>query len=169
MDVRIKSRGYKDSGFPKIIKELSQIKSKQIIIKIDEESFDGYDLVFDDLKISNLHLIEDKEDKSYISTFSCDEKVFKNILKFVRTLKYFGDCGHSFDVKINGKTFYWDGDGSDRVIEINGIDCQRGFKSIDDNYRKFFEVNESCYHKTVKLTESKLINLLSYLIRNKNI
>lgn len=142
MKVKIKSTGYKDEGFPRIIKHLSELNDKQVVIKLDEDSLDGFDLVFDNLKVSNLKFEPNDEEKYYISTFTCTEKNWKSILKLIRSLKELGDCGHSFGVRINGKMFSWDGDGSDRIEEINDIDCGSGIKTFDENYRKFTQEPE---------------------------
>ena len=98
---------------------------------------DGFDLVFDNLKISNLNVDVHKDEHYCISTFSCSKSVFKNLLKLIRSLKKLGDGGHSFSVQINNKSFSWDGDGSDRVEEINDIDCGSGTKTFDKNYKLF--------------------------------
>lgn len=137
MKVKIKSTGYKDEGFPKILKYLNQINSKQVIINLDKIDLDGFDLVFDNLKISNLNVDVHKDEHYCISTFSCSKSVFKNLLKLIRSLKKLGDGGHSFSVQINNKSFSWDGDGSDRVEEINDIDCGSGTKTFDKNYKLF--------------------------------
>ncbi len=137
MKVKIKSTGYKDEGFPKILKYLNQINSKQVIINLDKIDLDGFDLVFDNLKISNLNVDVHKDEHYCISTFSCSKPVFKNLLKLIRSLKKLGDGGHTFSVQINNKSFSWDGDGSDRVEEINDIDCGSGTKTFDKNYKLF--------------------------------
>lgn len=137
MKVKIKSTGYKDEGLPRILKYLNQIGSKQVIIKLDKIDLDGFDLVFDNLKISNLNVDVHKDEHYCISTFTCSKSVFKNILKLVRSLKKLGDGGHSFSVEINNKSFSWDGDGSDRVEEINDIDLGSGTKTFDKNYKLF--------------------------------
>lgn len=137
MKVKIKSTGYKDEGLPRILKYLNQIGSKQVIIKLDKIDLDGFDLVFDNLKISNLNVDVHKDEHYCISTFTCSKSVFKNLLKLIRSLKKLGDGGHSFSVQINNKSFSWDGDGSDRVEEINDIDCGSGTKTFDKNYKLF--------------------------------
>lgn len=142
MNAKIKSTGYKDEGFPRIINYISSIKNKQVIIKLDEESLEGFDLVFDSLKISNCNFQLNKDEHYCITTFTCTPQVFKNILKLIRSLKALGDCGHGFDVTINGKKFYWDGDGNCRITEINDIKCGSGVKNFDKNYREYTKKDE---------------------------
>lgn len=163
MKVKIKSRGYGEKeGFPPIIRYLSSIKNgKQVIINIDEDDFlNGIDLVFDNLSVSNVKVEENKEDHTCISTFVCNKTVFKNLLRFIRHLKAFGDCGHSFGVRINGKMFSWDGDGSDRVVEINDVDCGNGIE-FDKHYKEYFPTEENkddvyVSESLVKVNENEL-------------
>lgn len=157
MKVKIKSTGYKNEGFPRILKYLSEINPKQVIFKLDEIDLDGFDLVFDTMKISNLKFEGHDDEHYYISTFTCSKTVFKNMLKLIRSLKKLGDGGHSFEVKINGKSFSWDGDGNDRVVNINDIDCGTGVKNFDKNYKNFF--------KTDSTQDESLIESLQYLIK----
>ncbi len=163
MKVKIKSTGYKDEGFPKILKYLNQINSKQVIINLDKIDLDGFDLVFDNLKISNLNVDVHKDEHYCISTFSCSKSVFKNLLKLIRSLKKLGDGGHSFSVEINNKSFSWDGDGSDRVEEINDIDCGSGTKTFDKNYKLF--TNSMNNNLTPNIQNEDLFNKLRPIIK----
>lgn len=43
------------------------------------------------------------------------------LLKLFYRISMIGDSGHSFTICINNKEFIgWDGDGSDRIVSING-------------------------------------------------
>ncbi len=162
MKVKIKSTGYKDEGLPRILKYLNQIGSKQVIIKLDEIDLDGFDLVFDNLKISNLNVDVHKDEHYCISTFTCSKSVFKNILKLIRSLKKLGDGGHSFSVEINNKSFSWDGDGSDRVEEINDIDLGSGTKTFDNNYKSIINTmqNEDLFNKLRPIIKESINNVI---------
>lgn len=171
MKVKIKSTGYKDEGLPRILNYLSQIGSKQVIINLDKIDLDGFDLVFDNLKISNLNVDMHKDEHYCISTFTCSKSVFKNILKLVRSLKKLGDGGHSFSVEINNKSFSWDGDGSDRVEEINDIDLGSGTKTFDKNYKLFTDSmntntnnnipNEELFKKLKSIVKESINNAIN--------
>lgn len=162
MKVKIKSTGYKDYGFPRILKYLNQINSKQVIINLDKIDLDGFDLVFDSLKISNLNVDVHKDEHYCISTFSCSKSVFKNLLKLIRSLKKLGDGGHSFSVQINNKSFSWDGDGNDRVEEINDIDLGSGTKTFDNNYKSIINTmqNEDLFNKLRPIIKESINNVI---------
>lgn len=162
MKVKIKSTGYKDEGFPRILKYLNQINSKQVIINLDKIDLDGFDLVFDSLKISNLNVDVHKDEHYCISTFSCSKSVFKNLLKLIRSLKKIGDGGHSFSVQINNKSFSWDGDGNDRVEEINDIDLGSGTKTFDNNYKSIINTmqNEDLFNKLRPIIKESINNVI---------
>lgn len=162
MKVKIKSTGYKDEGFPRILKYLNQINSKQVIINLDKIDLDGFDLVFDNLKISNLNVDVHKDEHYCISTFSCSKSVFKNLLKLIRSLKKIGDGGHSFSVQINNKSFSWDGDGNDRVEEINDIDLGSGTKTFDNNYKSIINTmqNEDLFNKLRPIIKESINNVI---------
>lgn len=162
MKVKIKSTGYKDDGFPRILKYLNQINSKQVIINLDKIDLDGFDLVFDSLKISNLNVDVHKDEHYCISTFSCSKSVFKNLLKLIRSLKKIGDGGHSFSVQINNKSFSWDGDGNDRVEEINDIDLGSGTKTFDNNYKSIINTmqNEDLFNKLRPIIKESINNVI---------
>lgn len=162
MKVKIKSTGYKDEGLPRILKYLNQINSKQVIINLDKIDLDGFDLVFDSLKISNLNVDVHKDEHYCISTFSCSKSVFKNLLKLIRSLKKIGDGGHSFSVQINNKSFSWDGDGNDRVEEINDIDLGSGTKTFDKNYKSIINTmqNEDLFNKLRPIIKESINNII---------
>ena len=163
MKVKIKSTGYKDEGFPRILRFLNQINSKQVIINLDKIDLDGFDLVFDNLKISNLNIDVHKDERYCISTFSCSKTVFKNLLKLIRSLKKLGDGGHSFSVEINDKSFFWDGDGSDRVEEINDIDLGTETKTFDKNYMSIINAtqNEELFNKLKPIVKESVSNVIN--------
>lgn len=47
---------YTSEGFYNIINSISNNKEKDSIFKLEEESIEGYDYAFDNLKISNLKI-----------------------------------------------------------------------------------------------------------------
>lgn len=161
MEAKIKHTTGENEGFTRIIKYISQLKNpKNIIINIDKEALEGFDLVLSNLKISNLNS-EKLDDRYYITTFICTREVYKNILKLIRALKITGDGGHGFEVKINGKKFYWDGDGSDRITEINDVDCGVGV-NFDKKYSQYFPKEDD---NSIKLNESELKEIISKSIK----
>lgn len=152
MKITLKCGGYKGEGMGKILEHLQKNGSKQQLIKLDEDEFlHGVDLIFDGLKISNLDINTNDEIEyrtQYTASFTCTYQVARNILKLIYYLKQLGDGGHSYTVNINGEKFSWDGDGSDRVFEINGKDCKSWKKMEKDFYtyiKKEDDINEEYF------------------------
>lgn len=133
---------YTSEGFYKIINSISNNKEKDSIFKLEEESIEGYDYAFDNLKISNLK-IKDIGNNNYECEFICSKKSFKNILKLIYGLKSKGDVGHSFTLSHNGKKMSWDGDGSDRIVKINGIECGSGVKEFMKHFMDYINTEKS--------------------------
>lgn len=142
MKLTIKSRGYKNEGLSEILEYIEKNTNKDVLIRIDEDDFiNSVDLFFDNLKISS-YKFKELRDGEYLNTLNCSYKVAQNLLKLFLNLKKFGDCGHSFTVKINDKGFSWDGDGSDRITEINGFNCE-SWKDLEENFYKINNIEES--------------------------
>jgi hypothetical protein len=140
MKLSLLYKGYKDEGFAKIMTYLSEKGEGQQLIKLDEDNpMDEIDLIFDTLKISGLSIEEDKDNKYNINiSFYCTYKVAKYYLKFIYSLKTLGDGGHSYTVNINGKHLFWDGDGADRIVKINGKDCS-SVKTLYKDYSQYLQ------------------------------
>lgn len=154
MNIILKCDGYKGEGMGRILEYLSENGSGQQLIKLDQiDKLNGIDLIFDTLKISNLKLEIPKDNKygnEYTASFNCTYEVANNILKLIYNLKKLGDGGHSYEVKINKKSFSWDGDGSDRVNSINGKDCTH-LKHMEKEYYNYIK------KETDELTEQYII------------
>ena len=77
-------------------------------------------------------------------------------------MKKLGDGGHSFSVEINNKSFSWDGDGSDRVEEINDIDLGSGTKTFDNNYKSIINTmqNEDLFNKLRPIIKESINNVI---------
>lgn len=134
--------GYKDEGFAAIMKYLAENGEGQQLIKLDEDGgdpLDEIDLIFNTLKITGLTIEENKKDKRHLDvSFYCTYRVATSYLRFIYSIKTLGDGGHSYDIRINGKKFGWDGDGADFISEINGKDC-RSTKVMRKNYLKYLQ------------------------------
>ena len=136
---------YINDSLSKILEYLEKRKSKNNInIQIDPDAgWDSEALIFEDLVIKNLK-IEEIDNNKYIASFDIP-KGERNLIKLCYTIKKFGDGGHSYTIVIDDKKIGWDGDGSDRINEINGIDC-KSWKDIENDYIKYMtpkEVTES--------------------------
>lgn len=135
--------GYKKESLFPILEYLVDNGNNQQLVTLDvDEFFFGRDLIFDTLKISNLHINNDKDGYIHTASFTCTSHVAKNLLKLFYYIKQLGDGGHSYTIKINKEKFSWDGDGSDRIIKINGQDC-KSWKQMEKNFTIYLKKEDS--------------------------
>ena len=92
--------------------------------KENETGWDEEDIYISSLSISKLEGFKSNEkySKEYYVTFMCDNKEQKYLLKLLFAITQHGDPGHTFGITFANKHLGWDGDGSDRIDEINFID-----------------------------------------------
>lgn len=154
MVAKIEYVSYKEEGFYKIINSINDNKERLSIFKLEEDSVEGYDYVFEDLRISNLK-IKDIDERNHECEFVCSKRNFKNILKLIYGLKLKGDGGHSFTLSHNGEKMSWDGDGCDRITKINGIDCGSGVTQYMKHFMDYMNSEKSVSEGFSKL----LINI----------
>ena len=95
--------------------------------KENETGWDEEDIYISSLSISKLEGITSnkKYSKEYYVTFMCDNKERKYLLKLLFAITQHGDPGHMFGILFADKHLGWDGDGSDRIDEINFIDKKK--------------------------------------------
>lgn len=131
-----------------LLKFLQENKANEYVFKLDEDSFyDEIDFVFGKLRISDVEK-EEKEENSYgdkyTFRFKCNKETEKALIKLIGGVKSLGDGGHSFTVRINGKSIGYDGDGSDYITSINGKQIKKKeFNSYHMcDYESKNEINE---------------------------
>lgn len=92
--------------------------------KLNETGWNEEDIYISSLAISKLEgaTSNEKYSKEYYVTFMCDNKEQKYLLKLLFAISQHGDPGHTFGIVFGDKHLGWDGDGSDRIDEINFID-----------------------------------------------
>lgn len=147
----IKWHGEKaDSKYSSISKVLHYFEQerKNVLVRMDYNDYNskGYtnynevDIFIPKIKISNLILKNVSKDKYHsdnYAIFTC-EKIMQNyLLKMFYNLSILGDPGHSFNWKVDDICLGWDGDGSDRILEINCIENWKDYaytKSGDSKY-----------------------------------
>lgn len=128
---------------PEILDSLKKYK-KDIVIRLDgptyikkiNQFYKQEEVIFIP-KIQKLkygEIIEEPEDEyysNYTLNIDTDEYTIQFLLKLFYRISMIGDCGHTFTICINNKEFIgWDGDGSDRIISING---NKKWKEIYEN------------------------------------
>lgn len=132
-----------DKLIPEILNSLKKYK-KDIVIRLDgptyikkiNQFYKQEEVIFIP-KIQKLkygEIIEEPEDEyysNYTLNVDTDEYTIQFLLKLFYRISMIGDCGHTFTICINNKEFIgWDGDGSDRIISING---NKKWKEIYEN------------------------------------
>ena len=132
-----------DKLIPEILDSLMKYK-KDIVIRLDgptyikkiNQFYKQEEVIFIP-KIQKLkygEIIEEPEDEyysNYTLNVDTDEYTIQFLLKLFYRISMIGDCGHTFTICINNKEFIgWDGDGSDRIIYING---NKKWKEIYEN------------------------------------
>lgn len=127
---------------------LQENKANEYIFKLDEDSFyDEIDFVFGKLRVSGVEK-EESEGKrygdKYTFRFKCNKETEKALIKLIGGVKTLGDGGHSFSVRINNKSIFYDGDGSDYITSINGKELtKKNFVSYHMcDYESKNELNE---------------------------
>ena len=141
---------YSGESFEIILQEFEKNGKSKRYIKLDEDDYwNGFDLIFDKLQISSLKTEKIDDYGTRRSTFVCGNESFKPLLKLIRSLKYLGDGGHSFSVKINDVNLGWDGDGNDRVKEINGVEIKSGVKDFDSKIKDLMKTVDNNIHESL--------------------
>ena len=122
-----------DKLIPEILDSLKKYK-KDIIIRLDGPSyikkvnqfFTEEEVIYIPKiqKLKYSEIIEEPEDEYYSNyniNIDSDDYTMQFLLKLFYRISMIGDCGHTFTICINNKEFIgWYGDGSDRIISING-------------------------------------------------
>ena len=137
---------------------------KNVVIRLDydkenELGWDEEDIFMPSMEISKLEVVTDekkKYSKEYFATFMCDNKYQKDLLKLFFVISQHGDPGHTFGILFNDEHTGWDGDGSDRIDEINFME--------DWKKKEFYEHPNKLpekilnYHKARHELSDKLMN-----------
>ena len=119
-----------DGGLYEFLQYCEEKKPKNVVVRIDKDmDFEEVDVFCENISISNLEHKKSSNSR-YIASFDCDGKSGKSILKVIYWLGKTGNPGHTFSFEVDKDKFYFDGDGADRIMGINGTD----FSSIKDIY-----------------------------------
>ncbi len=156
-----KKDGTPEDGVYEILQYLEGLKEKDILVRLDPDmKYEGVDLFCDSLSIKNLQVKKINDRGEYEASFETKNK--SNIIRLLANMGNIGNGGHSYDIKIGKKTFYFDGDGADRIVSINGVEL-RGDMKKPYYWGKFYEKEEKIdesMRKIIKLNESQLKNLV---------
>ena len=157
-----------EGGLYPFLEYCQQSKPKDVTVRIDYDwLFEEIDVYCESLVISNLSY-EKIDDSNFVAKFTCDSKSGKPIMKVIYGLGKAGNGGHSYSFSVGEKKFYFDGDGADRIMKINGVK----FTSIKNTYdlgkvwndttRKDNEENnnENMAKNVIRINEAQLRKLI---------
>lgn len=119
---------FSDTAVVEILDYIKDKKMSETLVRMDfdkknEISFDEYDIFCQKLNIKTLdYTIVDNDRKIFRANITCDKQTAISLIKLFINLGAIGNCGHSFEVSIDGKSFFFDGDGADRVKAVNGVE-----------------------------------------------
>ena len=140
---------------------------KNIVFRLDydkenELGWDEEDLFIPAIQINKLEYavvkVDEYNEDKYL-TFMCDNTYQTAILKLLFAISQHGDPGHTFGILFDDEHVGWDGDGSDRIEEINFI----------ENWKKkeFYEHPENLPEKVLNF--NKILHELSDNLFAKNV
>lgn len=136
---------------------------KNVVFRLDfdkanELGWDEEDLFIPAIQINKLEYavvkVDEYNEDKYL-TFMCDNIYQLAILKLLFAISQHGDPGHTFGILFDDEHVGWDGDGSDRIEEINFI----------ENWKKkeFYEYPEKLPEKVLNF--NKICSELSDSLR----
>lgn len=170
-----KKEKFNEGGLYPFLEYCQQSKPKDVMVRIDYDNpFEEIDVYCESLGISKLSYEKtDGHDSNFIARFTCDSKSGKPIMKVIYGLGEAGNGGHSYGFIVGDKKFYFDGDGADRIMKINGVK----FHSIKNTYdlggvwndttRKDNEEsnNDIMSKNVVKINESQLKQVIAESVK----
>ncbi len=177
MEMVIKYSGYfnkkgePEGGVQEILEFLKGFNDKDILVRMDYDeknktSWDEVDLFCKSLKISNLEITEGERESEKIATIEFNESNEKDLIKLFVNIGKIGNGGHTYSILIGDKSFYFDGDGNDRVIAINGRkltnETTKPYKLVEFTYanthKDEISFNEQQLRECVKKIITKVLN-----------
>lgn len=158
-------KGEPEGGLQKILEFLTTFNKKDVLVRMDyykknKTSWDEVDLFCKSLKISSLE-IQQGERNEKIARFTFTETSEIDLIKLFANIGLIGNPGHCFEILIDNKEFCFDGDGADRVIEINGLPL-RGENFKQHNWANFTYANT--HKEEITLNESQLRECVKNII-----
>jgi hypothetical protein len=159
-----------DGGLVEILEYIKGKKLKNAIVRLDvgkknEITWEEEAVFCPELSIKNIgYKIIEGTFKKFIANVECSPLSAKSLIKVLVKMAALGNGGHSYSILINEDSFGFDGDGSDHISSINGIDmCSEIYSSAykqSDIYNKGLEgeetseMNESA--SSIKITKNDI-------------
>ena len=160
-----KKDGSPEDGVAAILQHLADHNEKNVVVRLDIDKknvygYDEEDFFFPSLKITKLE-IKPIDDRKFEATFNT--KDLRAMFVLLLKLGAIGNCGHSYELLIGDKSFYFDGDGADYVESINGVKLSS--KIYDDKYKWPKIYNEDMEKNTIKLNEAQLRKVVAESVK----
>lgn len=125
-----KKEKFDEGGLYPFLEYCQSSKPKDVVVRVDYEmGFDEIDVYCESLAISKLSY-EKTDDRNFVAKFTCDSKSGKPLMRVIYALGEAGNGGHSYGFTVGKEKFYFDGDGADRIMKINGVK----FNKIKNSY-----------------------------------
>lgn len=140
-----KNGTFSDTAVAKILDYIKEHKISDALVRMDfykkdKSDFEEYDIFCKKLQIKTLEYgVADSDRKIYRANISCDEQSATALIKLFVNLGAIGNGGHSFELSIDKQSFYFDGDGADRVDAVNGVKL-RG--KVLDNPHEWYKIKK---------------------------
>ena len=141
-------KGEPEGGVQEILEFLTTFNKKDVLVRMDYDkknktSWDEFDLFCKSLKISDLKIENGEREDERTATIQFNEANERDLIKLFVNIGAIGNGGHTYSILIDDKEFYFDGDGDDRVIAING-------RKLTNETTKSYKLAEFSYYSTHK-------------------
>ena len=179
--VEIKFSGYYndkqqsfEGGLVEILEYIKGKKLKNAVVRLDvgkknEITWEEEAVFCPELSIKNIgYKIIEGTFKKFIANVECSPLSAKSLIKVLVKMAELGNGGHSYSILINDDSFGFDGDGSDHISSINGIDmCSEIYSNTykqSDIYKKGLEGDENV-NETIKITKDDIMEMVEKSIK----
>lgn len=163
-----------DGGLVEILDYIKGKKIKNAIVRLDvgkknEITWEEEAVFCPELSIKNIeYKIIEGNFRKFIANVECSPLSAKSLIKVLVKMAALGNGGHSYSILINDDSFGFDGDGSDHISSINGIDmCSEIYSNTykqSDIYKKGLEGDENV-NESIKITKDDIMEMVEESIK----
>ena len=163
-----------DGGLVEILDYIKGKKIKNAIVRLDvgkknEITWEEEAVFCPELSIKNIeYKIIEGNFRKFIANVECSPLSAKSLIKVLVKMAALGNGGHSYSILINDDSFGFDGDGSDHISSINGIDmCSEIYSNTykqSDIYKKGLESDENV-NESIKITKDDIMEMVEKSIK----
>ena len=163
-----------DGGLAEILDYIKDKKIKNAIVRLDvgkknEITWEEEAVFCPELSIKNIeYKIIEGNFRKFIANVECSPLSAKSLIKVLVKMAALGNGGHSYSILINDDSFGFDGDGSDHISSINGIDmCSEIYSNTykqSDIYKKGLEDDENV-NESIKITKDDIMEMVEKAVK----